>query len=132
MDRIVLDASAMLAALQQEPGGERVFAALSRMDGRVTISAVNFCEVTTKLVREGASRTEVHWAVEPFRRYVVEFDVAQAERAGEMYRETKALGLSLGDRVCLALAAATRATVWTTDRAWKKLKVGVTVELVRH
>jgi PIN domain nuclease of toxin-antitoxin system len=49
-----------------------------------------------------------------------------------LYRETKSLGLSLGDRACLALAATTHATVWTTDRAWKKLKIGVRVDLIRR
>ena len=131
MDRIVLDASAVLAMLQQEPGGDRVFAAVTKLSGEVAISSVNFCEVTTKLVREGASRAEVHLSVDQFRRHVVDFDFLQAQRAGELYRETKSLGLSLGDRACLALAATTRATVWTTDRAWKKLKIGVQVELIR-
>lgn len=132
MDRIVLDASAVLAVLQQEAGGDRVLAAMENPGGTIAISSVNLCEVTTRLVREGATRAEVNSGIYPFRRYVVDFDYFHAQRAGELYRETKSLGLSLGDRACLALAAATDATVWTTDRAWKKLKIGVPVELIRR
>jgi PIN domain nuclease of toxin-antitoxin system len=128
----VLDASAVLAVLQQEPGDDRVLAAMENPSDHIAISSVNLCEVTTKLVREGATRAEVNSSISPFRRYVVDFDYLQAQGAGELYRETKSLGLSLGDRACLALASSTRATVWTTDRAWKKLKIGVRVELIRR
>ena len=132
MDKIVLDASAVLAVLQQESGADRVLAAIESLGDAVAISSVNFCEVATKLFKEGATRAEVNFSVDPFQSYVVDFGHTQALRAGELYREPKSLRLSLGDRVCLALAATTGATVWTTDRAWKKLKVGVEIELIRH
>lgn len=132
MDRIVLDASAVLAVLQQEAGHNRVLAAIDSFGDGIAISSVNFCEVATKLVREGATRAEVDFSLEPFLCFVVGFDPPQALRAEELYRETKTLGLSLGDRACLALAATTGATVWTTDRAWKKLKIGLEIELIRH
>jgi PIN domain nuclease of toxin-antitoxin system len=57
--------------------------------------------------------------------------VADADEASALYIETKAFGLSLGDRACLALAKRQQVTVWTADKVWKKLKVDVPVELIR-
>ncbi|HMS10925.1 MAG TPA: hypothetical protein PKE66_15675, partial [Pyrinomonadaceae bacterium] len=53
---------------------------------------------------------------------VVDFDISQAERSAEFRPLTKHLGLSLGDRSCLALAMLSKATAVTADRAWKKIK----------
>jgi ribonuclease VapC len=131
VDKVVLDASAVLAALQKEPGAERVLEALKNFEGTLAISSVNFCEVCTKLVREKASRADLELSIEPFRSYVVPFDDLQAQKAAELYPQTSSLGLSLGDRACLALAASIDARVWTTDRTWKALKIGIEVELIR-
>jgi ribonuclease VapC len=128
---VVLDASAILAVVQQEIGGEQVMTALE--DGQMTlvVSSVNLCEVVTKLIRMGHSAAEVPISIEPFLKYEVDFDSEQALYAGELSRLTRRLGLSLGDRACLALAASRGATAWTTDAAWLKLKTGVKVHLLR-
>ena len=62
---------------------------------------------------------------------VVPMDRAQAEAAGALRAATRAAGLSLGDRACLALAQSLGATALTTDRPWTRLDCGVTVEVVR-
>ena len=62
---------------------------------------------------------------------VVDMDRPQAERAGLLRRETRALGLSLGDRACLALALDSGSIALTGDRAWAALTLGIEVELVR-
>ena len=54
-----------------------------------------------------------------------------ARVAGIMVRETRALGLSLGDRACLALGLALKAPVYTADKSWKNLKVGVKIQVIR-
>lgn len=131
MNNVVLDASALLALLQQEPGQERVLAALEELNTLAMISAVNFSEVVTKLVRDGLAAAELLAVLAPFRRYVVDFTLAQAEQAGELYRTTKSAGLSLGDRACLALAADSNGVFLTADRVWTKLNTGVRVELIR-
>jgi PIN domain nuclease of toxin-antitoxin system len=46
-------------------------------------------------------------------------------------RITRPYGLSLGDRACLALAIRRKATVYTTDAAWKNLNLGIEVEVIR-
>jgi ribonuclease VapC len=128
---VVLDSSAMLALVQQERGGEQVLSALE--DGRKTllVSSVNLCEVVTKLIHLGHTASEVPISIGPFLQYVVDFDSEQALLAGELSRSSRKLGLSLGDRACLALAASRKATAWTTDAAWLKLKTGVKIHLLR-
>jgi PIN domain nuclease of toxin-antitoxin system len=128
MSKIVLDASALLALLNQEPGAQRLTAELLR---DATISTVNLAEVQTKLVREGGEPDEA-WelAVAPISE-AEPFSSDQARIAGTLAKETRWLGLSLGDRACLALAITLKAPVYTTDTVWKSLKLGVQIQVVR-
>ncbi len=128
MSRVVLDASAILAMLNEEPGAEKITLELL---SQATASAVSLAEVQTKLVREGGDPGEA-WAlaldplpdVEPF-------TAEQAKIAADLVQATSALGLSLGDRACLALAIVLDAPVYTTDRPWKKLKLGIPIHVLR-
>ena len=113
---VVLDASAVLAWLNQESGGDLVLELLAGESPLVSISAVNLCEVITKLVRDGVRAEDAERAVRELRELVVAFDGDQAMIAGELFQVTRQQGLSLGDRACLALASQRGATVWTTDR----------------
>jgi PIN domain nuclease of toxin-antitoxin system len=54
-----------------------------------------------------------------------------AYEAGMLRRTTRAVGLSLGDRACIALGSRLSAPVFTTDRRWQTLKVGVKIRVVR-
>ena len=62
---------------------------------------------------------------------IAEFDAEQARLAGELLLRTRSLGLSLGDRACLALAMVLKAPVYTADRIWKGLKLGVPIHVIR-
>jgi ribonuclease VapC len=128
MNKVVLDASAILAVLNNEVGSSRITPDLL---SRATASAVNLAEVQTILVREGGDPDEC-WALatDPIPE-VEPFTAEQARIAGELVQKTRALGLSLGDRACLALALSLGAPVYTTDRLWKKLKLDVPVFLLR-
>jgi ribonuclease VapC len=128
MNKVVLDASAILALLNDEPGGEKITPELL---SRATTSAVNLAEVQTILVREGGDPDE-SWAlaVDPIPD-VEPFTAEQARIAGTLLQKTRSLGLSLGDRACLALAIALEAPVYTTDQLWRKLKLGVPVHVLR-
>ena len=127
MSRVVLDASAVLAILGGEPGADQVIPFL----GESAISTVNLAEVHGKLVSRGVPRNEAWKAVLSLVRDVIDFDLPQSKLVGELLAETHSLGLSLGDRACLALGAVLKAPVYTTDRAWKPLKVGVEIRVLR-
>jgi ribonuclease VapC len=128
MNKVVLDASAILALLNDEPGAEKI---TPEVLSRSTISAVNLAEVQSILVREGGDPDE-SWAlaVDPIPD-VEPFTAEQARIAGTLIQKTRSLGLSLGDRACLALAIALNAPVYTTDQLWRKLKLGVPIHVLR-
>jgi PIN domain nuclease of toxin-antitoxin system len=118
----------MLAVLNHEPGAEKLTPAmLSNAAG----STVNLAEVHTKLVSRGGDPEEA-WEdalssiYEP-----VPFTEEQAKIAGALVAATRALGLSLGDRACLALALVLKAPVYTTDRSWKKLNLDIRIHVIR-
>ncbi len=127
MSRIVLDASAILAVLGREPGADRVLPHV--MD--TATSAVNLAEVHGKLVGRGIPKDEAWEATISLVREAVAFDSEQAALTGMLVPETRPYGLSLGDRACLALSIILKAPVYTTERAWKKLKLGIQVHVIR-
>ncbi|MFY9853377.1 MAG: type II toxin-antitoxin system VapC family toxin [Terracidiphilus sp.] len=128
MNEIVLDASAILAIVFQEPGTEKL---TDEILDHAVASTVNLAEVQSKLVKKGYIPEEA-WedalslvlAAEPF-------TSEQAKIAGGLIAKTEKLGLPLGDRSCLALAIALKAPVYTTEQAWKNLKVGVPIHVIR-
>ena len=132
MQRIVLDASAIMAFLYNEPGGEAIEKLLLNEGAEVFVSSVNLCEVVTLLTADGVNPEELRENLELFMASSVDFSAALAIRAGELSVYTRSAGLSLGDRACLALAAEMGAIAWTTDRAWKKTKLDVAIKLIRH
>ncbi|HEY5071548.1 MAG TPA: type II toxin-antitoxin system VapC family toxin [Caulobacteraceae bacterium] len=116
-DRHVLDASAVLCLIRGEPGAEVVKAALPTS----SISAVNLCEVIAKMVDLGMDEQLIGKVLDPLQLRTVPFDAAQALASGLLRHQTRPLGLSLGDRACIALAAQLRARALTTDLAWGAL-----------
>ena len=124
---IVLDSSAVLAVLRSEPGSDFV---LERSKG-AAISAVNLAEVISTVIERGATAAAAKRNVARLRMTIVSFDEAQAQRAGELRPLTRHLGLSLGDRACLALAEKLKAVVLTGDRGWARLDLGLEIQLIR-
>jgi ribonuclease VapC len=123
----VLDASAVLCLLQEEKGAERVAEALPA----ATIGAVNYSEVVGKLVETGIDEATVDGLIDNLQLKVIPFDRTQARVAGSLRAATRKLGLSLGDRACLALAAAEGATALTCERIWTKFEAPCRVEALR-
>lgn len=114
----VWDASAVLVLLNAEAGAAKAEAQLEA--GPNIACAVNHAEVIAKLVERGASdeQADAMWAQLGIE--VIAASQIHSSAAGRLRRTTRSLGLSLGDRFCLALAACTPgATVVTADRAWK-------------
>ena len=127
MSEIVLDASALMAVLREEPGAAAVEAVLDH----AAISAVNLSEVQAKLVERGTAADLAWSSLVELDLEVVPFDAAQARVAGDLRTLTRARGLSLGDRACLALARALGLPAMTADRAWAGLRIGIEIRAVR-
>ncbi len=127
MSKSILDSSAVLALLNQEPGANLIWPLVSG----ALISAVNAAEVQGKLVKLGIGRTAAWEAVVGSVHEIVAFDTRQAEMAGNLLPLTSSLGLSLGDRACLALGSVLQLPVYTADQAWKELQIGVKINVIR-
>lgn len=127
MNEYVLDASAVLTLLNQEPGYNKVAPLLSQS----VLSSINLCEVLGKLIDAGIAASDANQTVELLGMPIVPFDAELALTTAELRIDTRSLGLSLGDRSCIALARNRGATAVTAERLWSKLKPGVTIEVIR-
>ena len=125
--RPVLDASALLALLAEEPGADEVEVLL---DGAV-MSAVNLSEVLQKSEQHGIDTEGLEFDLEALGLELSQFDVPQARAAAEIWARAPRAGLSPGDRACLALADTIGGTAVTTDRRWSGPKHGVRVRVLR-
>ena len=125
---MILDASALLALLQDEPGAEKISAVI----GQSKISTVNWSEVIQKLARHDSEAANIRPDIEALGLTIVPFSVEQAEGAAALWPLTRPFGLSLADRVCLQLGIAMQETVLTADTIWQDVEHSeLTVELVR-
>ena len=122
---IVLDASAVLALMDAEPGEEAVAAVLPG----ALLSSVNLAEVVSKLAERGMPAAQAHADAVALGIDVVAFDGNLALDAGALRPLTRAAGLSLGDRCCLALARSRRAAVLTTETRWEPMANVVDVKI---
>jgi len=129
MSVVIIDASAILAAILGEAGGDAVFDMLDE----ATVSTVNVAEVYTyaainELPTEAIDAFFADTGIE-----IAPFDQQQAVAAGRLASITRKAGLSLGDRSCLALATLRSAEVLTADRPWEQVAdaTGLTITLLR-
>lgn len=124
---IVLDASALLCLLNDEAGADRVANILTRS----VIGATNLGEVVSKLRERGLTLAEVQEVLGGLHLDVRPLSAAQAMTIGDLRPATRPLGLSLGDRACLALAIELGAELYTTDAALARAEVSIAVTNVR-
>ena len=127
MSKIAIDASALLALLNAEPGADVVAEALP--EG--VISAVNLAEVIAKLSGAGMPEKAMRQALQPLGLEIIPFDEEQSYQSGLLRTYTQDRGISLGDRACLSLAKKLDSDALTADRAWAELEVGVSIKLIR-
>ncbi|KGB53349.1 putative toxin of toxin-antitoxin system [Sphingopyxis sp. LC81] len=128
MTSAVLDASAVLALVRDEPGGDKVIEHV----GRAAISAVNLHEVVKELLISGLEEPMIRELLGELRLDVRPHDLEAAYAAAALHKQTKEFGRGLGDRSCLALALSLGVPAFTTDSEWRKVKVkGLKIEHLR-
>jgi PIN domain nuclease of toxin-antitoxin system len=129
MTKVVLDASALLALIHGEPGQQIVAHAITE----AAISSVNLSEVVAKLSERGVPPDRAKQIPLAFGLEIIPFHTEQAVLAGQLRASTRALGLSLGERCCLATAMSLNVPVLTTDMAWETLTdaLGLVVHNIR-
>jgi ribonuclease VapC len=123
----VVDASALLALLHSEPGAEVVEEAVEQ----AAISTVNWSEVCQRWLAHGVDVSDLRADIEALGLEIVPFTVGDAEQAAELWKATRHLGLSLGDRACLGLARRLGRPALTADRAWLDTDLGIEVRAIR-
>ena len=125
---VILDASALITLLSEEKGNETVASVLPKS----VMSSVNIAEVAKFLMeKQGLNKEEVSNIIQSLIETIIPFDTQLALISADIVRHTKSLGLSLGDRACLALAISTGYTVYSSDRIWSKLDLGCKIVLIR-
>ena len=124
---MIFDASALLAILRSEPGGEKAHRYLTG----AAISTVNLSETVAVLIRKGMPPEAAKEAVEELELDVVPFDRDQAYRTARLAPVTAARGLSFGDRACLALAQIRSLPALTAEREWDHIDAGIRIVRIR-
>jgi ribonuclease VapC len=129
----VLDASAVIALLHDEEGSSAVVEAIAT---RAAMSVVNWAEVLSKVAADGDDPCEVAARIgagvsEDAVIWIEALSVADCIEVALLRPKTRAQGLSLADRACLALAARLEVPALTTDREWAKADVDAEVQLIR-
>jgi ribonuclease VapC len=127
MVSVVLDASAYLAMLKSERGWHRVLEVLPN----AVMTSINAAEIYAKLSEWQAEAAQFQKCQAILESITVAFDHDLAVRTGAMHAQTKGLGLSIGDRSCLALAQRLGVPAMTADKIWQKADLAITVELIR-
>ena len=129
MNKVVLDTSAVLAYLFQETGADQVLPVLEAGSG--VMSSVNYAELVGKLADQGMPVEIIRETLFDLELEVIDYDEKQAFETGVLRTVSKAFGLSLGDRACLALAVIKKLPVLTADRAWLNVPVPTEVRSIR-
>ena len=125
--KIIFDASALLAILRNEPGTDVALAHL----GNAAMTTVNLCEVATKLIAGGDQLAATITKIGAFGLEVLPVNIDLCWRAAVLRLATKPFGLSLGDRICIALAERENCPVLTGDRNWAVAGLKIPVVLIR-
>jgi ribonuclease VapC len=123
--KVILDASALLAWLQDEPGAEVVEEVLSD----AAIASLNWSEVYQKSFIHGVEVAGLRSDLEAVGLVILPFDAEDAERAAMLWKAGS--GLSLADRACLALGIRHSVSVWTANWAWAQAATGADIRVIR-
>lgn len=123
----ILDASALLALVFDEPGADVV----ARLAGGSSILSVNFSEVIQRVISIDGNPDRAEEAVDRLEIEVFSFDRKLARIAAELRQPTAFIGASFADRACLSLGLLTGRPILSSDRAWAKLDLGIEIRMIR-
>ena len=126
MTKFILDASALMAMLREEPGAKKVADAIAG----ARMSVFNYAEVVSYFIHAGMDQHVIDAMLDPLPIELVPADKDLARLAGHLRAPTAEAGLSLGDRFCLALAKRKGLPAWTADKGWKRIAAAAGVEVV--
>jgi len=127
-NRVILDASALLALIQEESGAE-VIKPLLKFS---VMSAVNVTEVLSVLQRANITPEEGLSLITDIVATILPFDLEQAEQAAKLHPLVQSKGLSLADRACIAIGLKLQLPIYTADRVWGELQLnGADIKLIR-
>lgn len=128
MSECILDASALLALINQEKGKELV----EKLLPVSVMSSVNVAEVVGEIcLKLNIDSKDCESMVSTLVNKIVDFDLNQAVLAGELKRTTSKYGLSLGDRACVGLGLSMNLPIYTSDTIWSKLDMKCKIILIR-
>lgn len=127
----VMDASALLALMQGEPGSDVVDELIQNQE--CIASSVNIAEIGSRLIDKGLAPAHLTRTLKELDVQPIDFDLEQATLCASLRLSTRHVGLSLGDRACLALAQLVKGTAVTSDSAWSDVAelAGVKVLMIR-
>lgn len=128
MTSVVLDASAVIAVLNSEPGADVVLGAIAG----ALISAVNYSEVLKKAVERCQAIDPIPALLHSYSVDIVPFDEVMAAASAELFPATKAHGMSFADRACLALGIQRKLMVLTSERKMRISTLPIKVKLIRN
>lgn len=129
---LLLDASAILAYLHDEPGAEIVDAALYGAS-ECFVTAANHAEIIGRCLDRGVAVEIVETLLGELGYRVLELSAADGAQAGLLRPLTRRWGLSLGDRLCLAAARRRQLPILTADLPWLELAapLGLDIRCIR-
>lgn len=116
---MIVDASALIAMIQDEPGADRVESVIHECSN----SSVNWSEVVQKLIKYAPLAAEIRADLEAIGLRIVPFTAEQAEACAALWEPCRSFGISLADRVCLQLGQLTGELILTADRGWERLQL---------
>jgi len=127
-DKVVLDASALLALIQNEKGADVVKPLLKR----AVMSTINVTEVLAALQRVEIQPKDAILSISDVIQELIPFDVEQAQCVAELQPYVRHKGLSLGDRACIALGLKLQAPIYTADKIWGELQLdNISINIIR-
>lgn len=128
MSKVILDASALIALIQEEKGGEVIKPLLKDS----VMSTINIAEVLTSLQRVGIFPDDAIVIMQSIVGTVIPFDVTHAQKAAMLYPLVKHRGLSLADRACISLGISMHLPIYTADKIWAELNLeNADIRLIR-